>query len=176
MTMAKKPWVSDTTKQYWEDNRDAIVEKMRNSEHATGIDICQTVDGERDPDNYRDYQREYQKQYRKKHPDYYRARYKTDRKVMRMETLAASLKEIIAVLEAMDEDKISYYDTLEIPVSAADSLKMMNNTIPVNTDFMTSWDILQMLRDKVIEIQMMARDYREHLVKERVERKIKERI
>lgn len=147
MTMAKKPWVSDTMKQYWEDNRDTIVEKMRNREHATGIDICQTVDGKRDPDNYRDYQREYQKQYRKKHPDYYRARYKTDRKVMRMETLAASLKEIIAVLEVMDEEKDSQ-----------------------------SWDILQELRDKADEIQTMTRDYRDQLIKERVERKIKERI
>lgn len=174
--MTKKPWVSDTMKQYWEDNRDAIVEKMRNREHSTGIDICQTINGERDPENYRDYQREYQKQYRQKHPDYYRARYKTDRKVMRMETLAASLKEIIAVLEAMDEDKLSYYDTLGFPVSAANTLKMMNTSIPVNTDLMTSWDILQILRGKVIEIQMMARDYREHLVKERAERKIKERI
>ena len=143
----KKPWVSDTMKQYWEDNRDAIVEKMRNREHSTGIDICQTINGERDPDNYRDYQREYQKQYRKKHPDYYRARYKTDRKVMRMETLAASLKEIIAVLEVMDEEKDSQ-----------------------------SWDILQELGEKADEIQTMARDYRDQLIKERVERKIKERM
>lgn len=172
----KKPWVSDTMKKYWEDNRDTIVEKMRNREHSTGIDICQTVNGERDPDNYRDYQREYQKQYRQKHPDYYRARYKTDRKVMRMETLAASLKEIIALLEVMDEEKISYYDTLGLPASAANSLKMMNNAIQAKTDFMTSWDILQILRDKAEEIQMMASDYREHLVKERAERKIKEKM
>jgi len=167
----QKPWVSKTLKKYWADNREEIVNKMRNTETATGIDAKQTIDGERDPEGYRDYQREYQRQYRKKNPEYYKRRYKRDRKLIRLDSLLSQLNEVIACLEYMHPNKKSYFDTLDIPVSAKNTFVDQQIVQMDISNTLTSWDHLATLKWLLLNMSNEARSYREKIIKERYEDK-----